>query len=449
MIMRHTSDRSIVRHSLIGGVAPPRPRIASLRVALLALALVAAVVAMASWATVARAEGRVALIIANSHYDGVSPLPNPEADSKLIEAALRQAGFDSVTVLRDLRRAPMQAALQAFGAQADKADVALLYYAGHGIEIDNVNYLIPIDAVFERDRDVDIEAIKLDTALTVTEGAKRLRMIILDACRDNPFLAKMKRSESTRAIAGGGMAAIEPTKNSLVVYSAKAGTTASDGVGNSPFAVALAKRIVEPGREISLLLRQIRDDVLDATGKRQEPFTYGSLSSQEFYFIPPTSMAKGPTDFELESWGLCRSGLTKGPCEAYIANYPNGRFTALARTRAADLLAKGTQVAAIDSGATARTTGPVTSGNRVSDLGITVAYDAAKQGILVQTVERNALVTGQLFPNDIIMKIDSIPADAGQPPANQLLASLRNEGRIKLLVKRGDATSVVIIRADN
>jgi hypothetical protein len=226
---------------------------------------------------------RVALIIANAQYANVPTLTNPITDAKLIEASLRRAGFDSVQTRTNLGKAAVEAELRAFGNRAEGADVALLYYAGHGIEAGGQNYLIPVDAKLQRDRDLDIEATRLETVLQVVSSA-RMRLVILDACRNNPFEASMKRSIRTRAVSRG-LAEIEPEGETLVVYSAKAGSTAADGDGaNSPFATSLARRLPQPGLEIGLLFRSVRDDVLAATGRSQEPFTYGSLSGQAFYF---------------------------------------------------------------------------------------------------------------------------------------------------------------------
>jgi hypothetical protein len=238
--------------------------------------------ALLAGATPAEAR-RVALIIANAQYVNAPALTNPLADANLIEASLRRAGFDSVQTRTNLGKAAVEAELRAFGNRAEGADVALFYYAGHGIEAGGQNYLIPIDAKLQRDRDLDIEATRLETVLQVVSGA-RMRLIILDACRNNPFEASMQRSIRTRAVSRG-LAEIEPEGETLVVYSAKAGSTAADGDGaNSPFATALARRLPQPGLEIGLLFRSVRDDVLASTGRTQEPFTYGSLSGQAFYF---------------------------------------------------------------------------------------------------------------------------------------------------------------------
>lgn len=238
--------------------------------------------ALLAGATPAEAR-RVALIIANARYANAPALSNPLADAKLIEASLRQAGFDDVQTRTNLGKASVEAELRAFGNSAEGADVALFYYAGHGIEAGGQNYLIPTDAKLQRDRDLDIEATRLETVVQVVSSA-RMRLIILDACRNNPFEASMQRSIRTRAVSRG-LAEIEPEGETLVVYAAKAGSTAADGEGaNSPFATALARRLPQPGLEIGLLFRSVRDDVLSATGRTQEPFTYGSLSGQAFYF---------------------------------------------------------------------------------------------------------------------------------------------------------------------
>jgi hypothetical protein len=238
--------------------------------------------ALLAGATPAEAK-RVALIIANAQYANVPALTNPVADAKLIEASLHRAGFDNVRTLTNLGKAAVEAELRAFGERAEGADVALVYYAGHGIEAGGENYLIPVDAKLQRDRDLDIEATRLETVLQVVSSA-RMRLVILDACRNNPFEVSMQRSIRTRAVSRG-LAEIEPEGETLVVYSAKAGSTAADGDGaNSPFATSLARRLPQPGLEIGLLFRAVRDDVLAATGRTQEPFTYGSLSGQAFYF---------------------------------------------------------------------------------------------------------------------------------------------------------------------
>ena len=204
----------------------------------------------------------------------------------MIAQTLRHIGFQTVTLQKDLPRDKLIDSLKMFASEAEKADWALIYFAGHGVEMGGVNYLIPIDAKLATDRDVQYEAIGLDQALSAVEGAKKLRLVVLDACRDNPFLQGMRRSVATRSI-GRGLGAVEPDSGTLVAYAAKDHQIALDGDGqNSPFASAFAKYMEKPGIEVRRLFDFVRDDVLAATHHQQQPFTYGSLpASQDFFFV--------------------------------------------------------------------------------------------------------------------------------------------------------------------
>jgi WD40 repeat protein len=230
---------------------------------------------------------RVALVIGNSAYRNVQHLANPSNDADLIGAALRRTGIEDVTVAHDLDREGMVAALRTFARKADAADWAVIYYAGHGIEIGGTNYLIPVDAKLETDRDVPEEAISLEQLQSKLVGAHKLKLIVLDACRNNPFISQMKMVAANRSV-DRGLTRFEPTGATLVVYAAREGTTAKDGDGkDSPFALSFAKRIVEQGVEINMALRFVRQDVLVTTGRQHEPFVYGSLPPEAFYFVPP------------------------------------------------------------------------------------------------------------------------------------------------------------------
>jgi Flp pilus assembly protein TadD len=233
------------------------------------------------------AENRVALVIGNGHYANVGTLPNPRQDAALVADALKKSGFTSVTLLDDLGRDAFVSAIKTFQDQADKADWAAIYYAGHGVEMDGTNYLIPVDAKLKNDRDVPDETIPLDRVMSAISGAHKLRLVVLDACRNNPFASQMKLSGARRSIARG-LSRVEPVGATLVVYAAKEGTTAQDGDGaDSPFAASFARRLEQPGVEINMALRFVRQDVLDQTGNQQEPFVYGSLPPTNFYFVPP------------------------------------------------------------------------------------------------------------------------------------------------------------------
>jgi len=243
----------------------------------------------------------VALVIGNSAYQSVPALPNPQRDADKVAATLRAIGFDTVTLANNATHQALIEALHAFADAAEQSDWAMVYYAGHGIEVSGVNYLIPVDAKLAVDRDVEFEAVPLDRIMTALEGAKKLKLILLDACRDNPFAPSMRRTAApavaeNRSTAGGviatrsvgrGLAEVKVTGATLVVYAAKGGQVALDGEGeDSPFAVAVIQRIATPGVEINKVFRLVRDDVMEATAGRQEPYTYGSLPGREdFYFV--------------------------------------------------------------------------------------------------------------------------------------------------------------------
>src|SRR5450432_2690069 len=230
---------------------------------------------------------RVAMVIGNSTYQRVPALANPLRDADAMTEMFRNAGFDVTVSRRNLGATEMRRALREFSDQVRDADVAIVYYAGHGMEIDGTNYLIPVDALLERDIDAFDEAIPLERLLTVMEPAKQLRLVILDACRDNPFNKTMKRTIGSRAV-GRGLAKVEPTSpNTLIAFASKAGSTASDGDSkNSPFTSALVKHIATPGLDLRKAFGFARDDVLKATNNKQEPYVYGSLGGDDVPLVP-------------------------------------------------------------------------------------------------------------------------------------------------------------------
>lgn len=229
---------------------------------------------------------RVALVIGNTAYATAAQLPNARVDAEAVAATLRDTGFTKVVLETELTRERMLNALRAFAGEAEGADWATVYFAGHGIEMNGINYMIPTDAKLSIDRDLEFEAVPLDRLMSAVDGAKKLRLVMLDACRDNPFLNQMRRSVATRSI-GRGLASVEPEAGTLVVFAAKHGQVAFDGEGkNSPFVAALVKRIKTPGLEVRRLFDLVRDDVMTTTKRRQQPFSYGSVSgSEDFFFV--------------------------------------------------------------------------------------------------------------------------------------------------------------------
>ncbi|OJF97351.1 caspase family protein [Pararhizobium antarcticum] len=227
---------------------------------------------------------RVALLIGNAAYQATSQLNNPANDVDLMKASFEQAGFDSVTTIHDVDRATMVRALRDFEDSATGAEVAIIYYSGHGMEMNGQNYLLPVDVNLKTDKDVEDEAIPLERIQRSLEGATRLKLVILDACRNNPFEQSMTRSISTRAVSRG-LARVEPeSADLLVAFASKAGTVALDGEGkNSPFATALSKYLTEPGVDVRIALGKVRDEVVNATNRGQEPFVYGSLGGAQIF----------------------------------------------------------------------------------------------------------------------------------------------------------------------
>jgi Caspase domain len=244
--------------------------------------------AAALFATVAEADRRVALVIGNSAYRNATSLPNTLNDANAVAALFRSVGFEVVNSRTDLGVLDFKRAVRDFLITAESADTAVVYYAGHGIEVGGTNYLIPVDAKLARDYDVQDEAVALDRIIWALQSVKRLRLILLDACRDNPFVAKLQRSVGIRAAAKGGLAKIDDVSaDTLVAYAAKAGSFSYDGDGaDSPFASALLKHVAEPGLDIRIALGRVRDEVLKTTGGRQEPFIYGSLGGATIPLVP-------------------------------------------------------------------------------------------------------------------------------------------------------------------
>jgi uncharacterized caspase-like protein len=314
------------------------------------LAVVLLLVCQPAWA-----EKRVALVLGNSAYRNVATLPNPVNDGAVIAATLKDAGFDVVDSRHDLPAAETRRVLRDFADRARDADIAVVYYAGHGIEVDGTNYLIPVDAKLERDTDVYDEALSLDRVLLAIEPAKRLRLVILDACRDNPFAKNMKRTIASRGI-GQGLAKIEPSSpNMLIAYSAKAGSTAQDGDGkNSPFTIALAKHLATPGLDVRRAFGFVRDDVLKSTSNRQEPFVYGSLGGDDVPLVPAkaapsaSAPASNPQAEARRDYELALQIGNKDALNVFLAQYPEGFYASLAKIQLAKIAAEESRVAATD-----------------------------------------------------------------------------------------------------
>ncbi len=318
---------------------------------LAAFLFMASIVCLASQP--ALADKRVAFVVGNSNYQNVGALTNPANDAAAITEMFKKARFDVVESRRDLKNTEMRRALRDFTEKARDADIAVIYYAGHGIEVDGTNYLIPVDAVLERDTDAYDEAIALDRILQAIEPAKQLRLVILDACRDNPFAKSMKRTVASRSL-GRGLAGVEPSKpNTLIAFAAKGGSTASDGDSkNSPFTTALLKYLAKPGLELGKAFRLVRDDVMNATANKQEPFVYGSLGGNDVSLVPaPAAPAAGnanPNADLRRDYELAERVGTKEAWDSFILANPSGFYTDLAKAQRNKLAAEAARIAATE-----------------------------------------------------------------------------------------------------
>ncbi len=318
-------------------------------------ALFAAAMMLAA-AMPAEAAKRVALVMGNSAYVNAPALPNPRNDAQAMSATLTDLGFEVITGL-DLDREGMEDAVDRFGKAAEGAELALVFYAGHGIQVAGENYALPVDARLRSERDLR-RAVPLSWLVAEAGRANRLGLVILDACRNNPLAEEMKRGMgATRAFAvGRGLARLEdaPT-NTLIAYATSADATAEDGTTqNSPYTTALLEHIRTPGLEVRQLFGRVRDTVMGETNGGQTPFTYGSLGGDAIYLGPPPDVATLPAPtapttpqpvvpiqpprvdeslIEIEFWTSIKTSNEPAYFEAYLTRFPNGTFVALAEIR--------------------------------------------------------------------------------------------------------------------
>ena len=337
-----------------------------------ALTMAAAVLLLAAvFAVPAQATQRVALVIGNAAYKYAPRLANPLNDMADIGAALGRLGF-TVTRIENADQVALRSGLQEFKRTVSGSELALIFYAGHGIEVGGSNYLVPVDAKLETDQDIDYETVPLDLVMKTVQKASGLGLVILDACRDNPFAKSMTRTDPTRSV-GRGLARPEPSGEILVAYAAEHRTKASDGTGrNSPYSKALLRYLEEPELEVQFMFRKVRDAVLKDTGGRQKPFEYGSLSSKRIYLGPkpketagagtivkpggskgdavspePDEAGSGSGRLAAEKlaaersfWESVRDSEVPADIEAYLTRYPRGTYATLAENRLKRLILK-------------------------------------------------------------------------------------------------------------
>ncbi len=288
---------------------------------------------------------RVALVIGNGKYEHVSELRNPLNDAKAIAEPLRRLGFD-VLLGTDLGTSAMRRLVQFFGEKAKGADLALFFYAGHGVQVNGKNYLLPTDSKLESITDLDFAAIEADLIVRQMENAAGHKLVFLDACRNNPFERSLSRSlGATRSASalGRGLARIEASGGTLIAFATDPGDVALDGAGeNSPFTSALLEHLETPNIEINVMLTRVRGDVFRNTDSQQRPWTSSSLIGEVYMAEDATDPPASPTpapdqSLEIALWTAADDGGSASDYRAYLDRYPDGTFAALAKNRIAVL----------------------------------------------------------------------------------------------------------------
>jgi len=327
-----------------------------------ALALVLCAMALTVPASAAVPERRVALVIGNSAYTSVPPLANPQRDAKGVSAALKRLGFEVVEGY-DLKMDAMTTTVREFAQKLDGAKAGLVYYAGHGIAVGDENYLIPVDASLRSEADLDFKAVNVQLVLRQMQRDERVNILILDACRDNPFTSQL--AAKSRAVTRG-LTAIETQSASgiLIAFATDPRATAMDGErdGNSPFTSALLKHIETPEVSITTVMDRVRADVWESTGKKQKPWTNSSIIG-EFKLNPSLKLASvdpgvaatkaidaavpvpampAPASFDraqldVKTWEVAERGNSAADYRAYLDSFPTGQFASFARNRLASL----------------------------------------------------------------------------------------------------------------
>jgi len=317
------------------------------------LIAVLSVVGILVSASAAKADRRVAFVVGNGAYKNVAPLPNPPIDAKAMAGVLRNAGFDVVEGI-NLTRDKMTERLLEFGKKTQGADVAVFFYAGHGIAVDGTNYSLPVDADIKSEMDIKLgSAINVGLSLDQTMNDAKVKLVFLDACRDNPFAAKIKAT-STRSVAvQSGLAEMKSGEGTLIAFATGPGQTALDGQEgtNSPFTRALMANITQPGVEIQQAMTQVRAQVNEETNKGQLPWGHTNLTGAVYLNpvatpagAPPAVAANTPatttspaSDVELEFWRSIKDSNKPEELNAYLTSYPNGQFKSIALSRIASL----------------------------------------------------------------------------------------------------------------
>ena len=391
------------------------------------------------------ADGRVALVIGNGTYRSVAPLANAANDARLMATTLTGLGFRLVggKALTDLDKAGFDRAVQEFGEQISGADVALFYYAGHGVQVRGSNFLVPVSANPTRETDVDFQMVDVQLVLRQMEaGGTRLNMLILDACRNNPFGGTGLRA------AGGGLAQMRAPAGTLLSYATQPGNVAADGSdGHSPFTAALTQTMRRPGLGVWDVFNQVGLEVKSRTGGAQQPWVSNSPIEGQFYFVPSSAGAVPVVthdDPEVVFWQTIANSRNPSDFRAYLNQYPNGRFAALARSRAA-LEPETPVTAAAVSAAPAH---PGLLGVAIRPVSPDIARTQGRPdtaGAAVIAVDQHGPAAGLLRAGDIVLRMNGTVIDAAStlPP---LIASAGAGATVPLVVWRDGVQQSLRVR---
>ena len=302
----------------------------------------------------ALAERRVALVIGNAAYVEAPPLANPGNDAADMRAKLTDLGFE-IHGGRDLDRARLVGALQAFGRAAETADVALVFYAGHGLQVGGQNYLVPIDAKVEYEAELTLVLVPFDDVLRQLNRSPNVKIVLLDACRDNPFAKSLSRTLDSRStdVLGRGLTVVQRVSGTYIAYATQPDAVAQDGQGrNSPFTAALLRHMAEPGVSLPDMMVEVRKSVMTATGGRQVPWDTSSLTGH-FAFRPKpaatpsvVSASDDRRGADGAAWAAAESTTDPRVLEAYLRDFPGGLYAREAHRRLEELLASRSPTAA-------------------------------------------------------------------------------------------------------
>jgi caspase domain-containing protein len=304
------------------------------RLVVAAVALALSMLGSLSCNDAALAERRVALVIGNSAYQHVPALRNPAKNAQAVAAMLQKAGFDVVDSQYDAGDLQLKRSIRQFEDAAADADIAIVYYSGLGLGIGDANYLIPVDAKLVNDRDADGEAVSLQRLADAVGKAKRLRLVIVDACRDNPFARTIKQQAGAAGQISATLDAPDPKPNTLIAYAATPESEAEDcNADSSPFTVALRYLFVR-GLDIRLAFGRAVEEVLRKTGNQQEPYVYGSLRrGGNTAIVPSPFQPEVDLQGEKSDYSLVEKYDTPRAWQVFLVQHPTGFFSDDARQR--------------------------------------------------------------------------------------------------------------------